>query len=301
MKCLRFLVLLSAFFCSGVAFAIPNVWTAGFGQGWWEYHISNKKMTLGISCNSGATPDMEHGLSLENSKGVDLFTQPNHTLSFLINGKAFEFDTNESGTVPSSYRNAANDWRAFIDAMHKANKIEVYYDDEVIVEYTPKNTNSEDVKGMTESCSPLFDREDFQEYMREEDELAKQELFGKSELFVGKWIHADFPEFSVTIEKNGDKYKVTELDVKPEFTRACVYSAVKTSDNKLKPVEKKAPCTIYKNNKARKDEPFPLRYTTYVQKGDDTLYDHHINNPECAGTVPDETDELCTTVYRRAK
>ena len=185
--------------------------------------------------------------------------------------------------------------------IHKANKIEVYYDDEVIVEYNPKNTNSEDMKDMNETCSPLFDREEFQEYMMEQDELAKKELFGNSELFVGKWIHRDFPEFSVIIEKNGDKYKVTELKIIPEFTRACVYTAVKTSDNKLKPVEKKAPCTIYKNNKAKKDEPLPLRYTTYVQKGDDTLYDHAFNNPECAGNEPSEDDEYCTSVLRRAK
>lgn len=301
MKCLRFLVFLPAFFYSGFAFAIPNVWTTGFGQGRLEYLISNKKITLSINCNIGDVPDSEHGLGLENSKGVNLFTQPNHTLSFLINGKAFEFGTNETGIVESSFRNAANEWRDFIEAIHKANKIEVYYDDEVIVEYNPKNINLEDMKDMTETCSPLFDREEFLEYTREQDELVKKELFGKSELFVGEWIHRDFPEFSVIIEKNGDKYKVTDLHTVPESTTKCVYTAVKTSDNKLKPVEKKAPCTIYKNNKAMKAEPSPLRYTTYVQKGDDTLYDHAFNNPECAGNEPSEDDEYCTTVFRRAK
>ena len=44
MKCLRFLVFLPAFFYSGFAFAIPNVWTTGFGQGRLEYLISNKKI-----------------------------------------------------------------------------------------------------------------------------------------------------------------------------------------------------------------------------------------------------------------
>lgn len=157
--------MLTAFFYSGFAFAIPNVWTAGFGQGWWWYQISNKKISLSIDCNSAARPDMEHGLGLRNSKGVDLFTQPNHTLSFLINDKAFEFGTNESGKVDSSYRNAANLWEDFINAIHKAKKIEVYYDDEVIVEYAPRNINSEDMKAMPDSCLPLFYRKEYQEYM----------------------------------------------------------------------------------------------------------------------------------------
>ena len=45
-----------------------------------------------------------------------------------------------------------------------------------------------------------------------------------------------------------------------------------------------------------------MKYTTYVQKGDDILFDHS-SDPEfdCAGTEPAEDDEYCTNVYRRAK
>ena len=160
MKCLRLLVLLSAFFYSGFAFAIPNVWTAGFGQGWQEYYITNKKVVLNIGCNSATGFNYEHSLSLTNSKGVDLFTKPNHVLSFLIGGKAFEFGTSKSGKVETSYRNAANDWRDFIEAIHKARKIEVYYDDKIIVEYQPRNIDLEELKFMPDACSPLFYRDD---------------------------------------------------------------------------------------------------------------------------------------------
>lgn len=124
----------------------------------------------------------------------------------------------------------------------------------------------------------------------------------QAEQFVGEWVHRDFPEFSIVIEKDGDKYKVTQQKIIPELTRKCVHTAVKAGDNKLNPVEKKAPCTITENNKTKKDDPTPLKYTTYVQKGDDILFDHS-DDPEfdCAGTAPAEDDEYCTNVYRRAK
>ena len=123
-----------------------------------------------------------------------------------------------------------------------------------------------------------------------------------AEPFVGEWIHRDDPEFSLIIEKTGDKYKVTEQKIIPEFTRKCVHTAMKNGDSKLKPVEKNAPCTVHEGNKTKKDDPTPLKYTTYVQKGDDILFVHSAD-PEfdCAGTEPAEDDEYCTVVYRRAK
>ena len=79
-------------------------------------------------------------------------------MSFLINNKAFEFSTNKQGKVETTYRNVANYWRDFIRTIHKAKKIEVYYDGKKITEYTPKNIGSEATKYMPEACSPLFDR-----------------------------------------------------------------------------------------------------------------------------------------------
>ena len=160
MNCLRLFVLISAFFYSGFAFAIPNVWESTFGQGNQEYYITNKKITLGIGCNSTTGFNFDHNLHLYNSKNVDLFTKPKHVLSFLIGGEVFEFGTNKSGKVETSYRNAANLWRNFIEAIHKARRIEVYYDDKKIVEYQPRNINFEDLKFMPEACSPLFYRDD---------------------------------------------------------------------------------------------------------------------------------------------
>lgn len=160
MNYFRLSFLLLSLSYSSLAFAIPNVWNTGNGQGWYEYSISNKKITLNISCNYWTGSNFEHSLSLSNSKGVDLFMKPNHTLSFLINNKAFEFKTNKLGKVESSYRNAANYWEDFIGNIHKARKIEVYYDDEKIVEYQPRNTNSEELEFMLETCSSLYYRND---------------------------------------------------------------------------------------------------------------------------------------------
>lgn len=159
MNYFRLSVLLLSLSYSSIALAIPNVWSSGFGQGWQIYKISNKKITLEISCNDSTGDNSDHYLSLQNSKKVDLFTKPNHILSFLINNKAFEFETNKSGKVDTKFRNAANYWRDFIRTIHKARKIEVYYDDEKIIDYQPRNIDLEELQFMPEACSPLFDKE----------------------------------------------------------------------------------------------------------------------------------------------
>ena len=160
MNCLRLFVLISVLFYSEFAFAIPNVWGSSFGQGWLDYYIANKKISFRIGCNSATGFNIEHSLHLYNSKGVDLFTKPKHVLSFLIGSEAFEFDTNKAGKVDTSYRSAANHWINFIEAIHKARRIEVYYDDKKIVEYQPRNIDLEDLKFMPDACSPLFYRPD---------------------------------------------------------------------------------------------------------------------------------------------
>ena len=60
----------------------------------------------------------------------------------------------------------------------------------------------------------------------EQDELAKKELFGNSELFVGKWIHRDFPEFSVIIEKNGDIVKRIPMIAKERVRKIRLFGRV---------------------------------------------------------------------------
>lgn len=143
---------------SETAFAKPDVWNEGFGQGWAEYSIGNRKANLLIACNAEAGSNAEHVLSLEVSDN-ELFSEPDHVVAFLIDGKRFEFSTGNNGRVISSSRDAADLWGNFITALQKAKTIELYYDDSRITKITPKRSSLKNIEFMSDSCKPLFYRE----------------------------------------------------------------------------------------------------------------------------------------------
>jgi len=143
---------------SGSAFAKPDVWNGGFGQGRAEYSIGNRKANLLISCNVETGMTSEHVLSLEVN-GNELFSGPDHVVAFLVDGKRFEFSTADNGRVISSSRDAADLWGNFITALQKAKTIELYYDDSRITKITPKRSSLKNIEFMSDSCKPLFYRE----------------------------------------------------------------------------------------------------------------------------------------------
>lgn len=165
MKLSNFFIVIFTLLFSNCACAIPNVWTNEFGQGWRDYSIYNKNYWLSIGCNSAVDETTDHFLSftsIKNKKNhIDLFTKPNHVLAFLIDGQAFDFGTHESGHVETSYRNAANHWRDFIEALQKARSIKVYYDDKQMVEFRPQNANSAVLEYMPEDCAPISYKRSF--------------------------------------------------------------------------------------------------------------------------------------------
>ena len=137
-----------ALFCNTLfAAPLPNIWTTGFGQGWLEYNISNEnKQSLQISCNVGYDDETDHGIVFTtNSKDY-----AGEDLAFIMDGNAYY-----PLSMPTNTRNGAEAWYQFSNDISKAQKIEVYNENQKIGEFNPSKESSKKVlkDGL---CDPMI-------------------------------------------------------------------------------------------------------------------------------------------------
>jgi hypothetical protein len=148
------LLLLILIVFSGVpAFAIPNVWVYGTGQGWDEYHISNaQKQELWIACSPGyvAGQEVDNDIWLVQPGG-EL-----RELSFLIDGMAEYPLSMNTGT-----RSGANSWYSFTEAISKASSFDVYKNDTKVASFIATPQSVSQIISSLKDCKALGDKEKF--------------------------------------------------------------------------------------------------------------------------------------------
>jgi len=152
-KSLVFIALFSASFS---AFAVPNVWRSGFGQGITEYSIQDAKgQTLWVVCNPDAeyASESDHGASFETKSRSYENSDSKYPLTFLLDGK------NE--VIPpktTNWRNGANAWQEFSKGVAKAKKIEVFINNKKVTTFTPTASSIKSVASNIASCTAKFYR-----------------------------------------------------------------------------------------------------------------------------------------------
>lgn len=143
------ILLLPLIFACVSAYAVPNVWVGEFGHGNSSYYIYDAQdRILRINCNSGAGTIYDPYANLEIKGKSYQNTSAKDYLTFLVDGK-------KSLTPPSStgWRNADNDWNAFVEGMSKAKRIDVYLNNKKITTFTPPQPNINEVASEIADCS----------------------------------------------------------------------------------------------------------------------------------------------------
>lgn len=135
--------LLSLLAFTGVAHAIPNMWTSGYGMGVTEYSITNSEnVVFNLSCTGN--PDeqniLQHQVFVTLPDGTMLDSHDDGTeITIVADGSQYP--------LPSSlgWRNGDNAWVSFIDALSQATNFEVYASDKKVGTFSPglKNTQKE--------------------------------------------------------------------------------------------------------------------------------------------------------------
>lgn len=146
------LVFIALFSASFSAFAVPNVWRSGYGQGFSEYSIQDAKgQTLWVVCNVGAGEDYDHGARFETKSRSYENSNSKYPLTFLLDGK------NE--VIPpknTDWRNGGNAWQEFSKGVAKAKKIEVFINNKKVTTFTPTASSIKSVASDIASCTAKF-------------------------------------------------------------------------------------------------------------------------------------------------
>lgn len=128
---------------ASTAYALPNMWTSGFGQGVTEYIITSpEKVVFNLSCtgNPDAQNILQHGVDLTLPDGTLVSSHDNGTEMTVVMD-------NSQYPLPSflGWRNGDNAWVSFIDALSQAANFDVYVNDKKVATFSPglKNTQKE--------------------------------------------------------------------------------------------------------------------------------------------------------------
>nr|WP_282490161.1 hypothetical protein [Providencia alcalifaciens] len=116
---------------STASWAVPNIWSSSFAQGYFEYSITNESNdSVIIACNVGAGEGFDNGVSVYHDG-----QQLTGDISFLIDDEAYYIPEN------TTTRNGANAWVSFTDAIKKTSTFEVYVNNKPAGKFTssPKN------------------------------------------------------------------------------------------------------------------------------------------------------------------
>ena len=128
--------------------ALPNYWSFESGQGYDNYSIISKNNKTQVSISCGEMAASENRVFVTQGK-IDRDSTKND-FEFLIDGETFFVprDTN--------YRNGANDWRKFFEAISTTNSFSVYRNNKLIANFSPPTRNVQKVF-KDAVCTPKFD------------------------------------------------------------------------------------------------------------------------------------------------
>lgn len=129
---------------SAVSYAVPNIWSVSFAQGYTEYGIGNESNDeVIISCNGGAGEDYDHGVHVyKNDQAIE------GNVSFLIDDEAY-YIPEETKT-----RSGENAWLSFTNAIKTASTFEVYVNNKPAGKFTPSPKNHKNTFSDFE-CLPM--------------------------------------------------------------------------------------------------------------------------------------------------
>ncbi|AOV98669.1 hypothetical protein A9798_15485 [Edwardsiella hoshinae] len=147
--------MLSAMVLTPVAYAIPNMWTSGFGMGVSEYIITSKNNTVvNLTCTTNPDDDavLQHRLYLTLPDGTMLDSGDEKTAITLVTGDV-------AYPIPASlgWRNGDNAWVDFIHAIRQATEFDVYVNDKKIGHFQPSRKNTQKELGDLADCLKIND------------------------------------------------------------------------------------------------------------------------------------------------
>lgn len=150
MRNIKFVLFMTSICTSMGVFAVPNVWQNGYAQGFSEYSIQDAKgQILRVSCNDAAGDEYDHSAYLQTKTTIYENTNSKYPLTFLFDGK-----TTAAPPASTNWRNGANQWSEFKNAIAKAKKIEVFINNKKITTFTPTAVSIKQVAQDISSCEP---------------------------------------------------------------------------------------------------------------------------------------------------
>jgi len=134
-------------------YAVPNVWTSAFTQGYTEYVLSNSKnQTIIVACNEYADIHSDHGFHYY-PKGLNGNSLPLQNISILFDNSTVAYPPQDGG-LPTSTRGGANEWINFTRAISKAKKIDLYSNNKLIATFTPTSNSVKSIARELAKCKP---------------------------------------------------------------------------------------------------------------------------------------------------
>lgn len=134
-------------------YAVPNVWTSAFTQGYTEYVLSNSKnQTIIVACNEYADIHSDHGFYYY-PKGLNGNSLPLRNISILFDNSTVAYPPQDGG-LPTSTRGGANEWINFTRAISKAKKIDLYSNNKLIAAFTPTSNSVKSIARELAKCKP---------------------------------------------------------------------------------------------------------------------------------------------------
>ena len=132
-------------------YAVPNVWTSSFTQGYTEYVLSNSKnQTIIVACNEYADIHSDHGFYYY-PKGLNGNSLPLRNISILFDNSTVAYPPQDGG-LPTSTRGGANEWINFTRAISKAKKIDLYSNNKLIAAFTPTSNSVKSIARKLAKC-----------------------------------------------------------------------------------------------------------------------------------------------------
>jgi len=135
------------------AYAVPNIWSSGFGMGVSEYIITGSQGTeLNITCTSNPddTQVLQHSVLVTLPGGKILSSHDENTQITLVTGDE------QYGVPPSlGWRNGDNAWVSFIDAVRKSTAFDVWVNDKKVASFAPSASNVHKVLADMTDCTTL--------------------------------------------------------------------------------------------------------------------------------------------------
>ena len=132
------------------SFAVPNMWTSGFGQGVTEYLISSSEnVVFNLNCteNPDAQNILQHRVLIDLPDGNRVDSRDEQTsITVVMDDQQFP--------IPASlgWRNGDNAWISFIDALGNTAAFDVYVNDKKAGSFTPGTGNTRKVLNELSGC-----------------------------------------------------------------------------------------------------------------------------------------------------